>query len=62
MIADVDLGGAHPSAQDLAAYLDRTPPGITRDRVEAHLVLCDRGLGDLIAVGRVLRGYEARGR
>jgi hypothetical protein len=62
MIADVDLGGAHPSLQDLAAYLDRTPPGPGRDRVEAHLVLCDRCLNDLIAVGRVLRWYEAGGR
>ena len=62
MMADVDLGGAHPSVYDLAAYLDRTPQGATRDRVEAHLVLCDRCLSDLIAVGRVLRWYEAGGR
>ena len=58
MNEDVEPGGVHPSAQDLAAYLDRTPQAPVRDRIESHLVLCDRCLTDLIAAGRVLRWFD----
>jgi hypothetical protein len=62
MNEDLDPGKAHPSVQDLAAYLDRAPEAPAGDRIEAHLVLCDRCLSDLIAAGRVLRWFDGGGR
>jgi hypothetical protein len=50
-------GGSHLSSAELAGYLDHAAVDTDREKIEAHLALCDRCLEDMLGVVRVLRRH-----
>jgi hypothetical protein len=51
-------GGDHMTETEIAAYLDRTLTGASRDRVEAHLASCPECRQDVVESQSVLRGMR----
>ena len=55
-------GGPHLTAQEIAGYLDATVLPAGRRRIEAHLVRCERCLGEVLAAFEQLSRGDTRRR
>lgn len=54
--------GDHPSASDVAAFVDRLLPDVARERMEAHLADCARCRDELAACTRLVRSAPPKRR
>ena len=55
MVAPASDKPGHPSAAEVAAYLDRTLPQVEHTQIEAHLDDCRECREEVVALSRVLR-------